>query len=84
MHDDGGDIEFKSFDESNGTLYLRLKGSCAGCPSEEKTLKAGFERMLKYYVAEVERVEAFKNWKIINSLIYVPKIHISKWITSAN
>jgi len=27
-----------------------MKGSCAGCPSSEKTLKDGILRMLKYYV----------------------------------
>ena len=35
-----------------------MKGSCAGCPTSEKTLKDGLQRMMVYYVAEVERVEA--------------------------
>ena len=38
-----------------------MKGSCAGCPTSSKTLKDGIERMLKYYVAEVESVESFEN-----------------------
>ena len=38
-----------------------MKGSCAGCPSSEKTLKNGIEKMLKYYVAEVEKVESYEN-----------------------
>jgi len=33
-----------------------MKGSCAGCPSSERTLKDGIERMLKYYVSEVQSV----------------------------
>mgnify|MGYP003707019325 CR=1 FL=1 len=41
VHDDGGDIEFKSFDEATGTVTLIMKGSCAGCPSSAKTLKDG-------------------------------------------
>jgi len=54
-------VEFRSFDEKTGTLTLLMKGSCAGCPTSQKTLKDGFERMLQYYVAEVEKVEAVEN-----------------------
>ncbi|MDX2050705.1 MAG: NifU family protein [Rickettsiaceae bacterium] len=53
---DGGDITYKGFE--NGVVYLELKGSCAGCPSSTITLKNGIESMLKYYVPEVESVEA--------------------------
>lgn len=52
---DGGDIEFDSF--QNGVVYLRLRGACAGCPSSTATLKSGIENMLKYYIPEVESVE---------------------------
>ena len=38
-----------------------MKGSCAGCPSSEKTLKNGIEKMLKYDVAEVENVVSYEN-----------------------
>lgn len=31
-----------------------MKGSCAGCPSSDITLKNGIERMLCHYVAEVK------------------------------
>ena len=53
---DGGDIIYKSFEE--GVVYLELKGSCAGCPSSEITLKNGVETMLQYYIPEIVRVEA--------------------------
>ena len=53
---DGGDIIYKGF--KNGTVYLRLRGSCAGCPSSTATLKMGIENMLKHYVPEVLQVEA--------------------------
>ena len=33
-----------------------MKGSCAGCPSSQATLKGGIEKMLKHYVAEVSEV----------------------------
>jgi len=31
---DGGDITFQSFD--NGIVYLHMKGSCSGCPSQQQ------------------------------------------------
>ena len=54
---DGGDILFDRFDEADGTLYLRMRGACAGCPSSSATLKAGVEQMMRHYVPEVVRVE---------------------------
>ncbi len=53
---DGGDIVYKGF--KNGTVYLNMRGSCAGCPSSTATLKMGIENMLKHYVPEVLQVEA--------------------------
>ena len=53
---DGGDIIYKGF--KNGTVYLQLRGSCAGCPSSTATLKNGIENMLKHYMPEVLQVEA--------------------------
>ena len=58
VQEDGGDVDFVSFDEKTGLLLLELKGSCTGCPSSEVTLKGGIERMLKHYVAEVTEVRA--------------------------
>lgn len=57
IQDDGGDIEFVSFAENNGTVYLRLKGACRSCDSSSVTLKNGIESMLKYYIEEVTTVE---------------------------
>jgi Fe-S cluster biogenesis protein NfuA len=53
---DGGDIIYKGF--KSGTVYLQLRGSCAGCPSSTATLKMGIENMLRHYVPEVVQVEA--------------------------
>ena len=53
---DGGDIVYRGF--SKGTVYLALQGACSGCPSSTMTLKQGIEGLLKYYVPEVESVEA--------------------------
>ena len=53
---DGGNIEFKSFDQ--GVVSVILQGSCSGCPSSTVTLKAGIEGMLKRMVPEVTEVVA--------------------------
>lgn len=53
---DGGDILFHGFRE--GTVYLTMRGACAGCPSSTATLKGGIEALLKHYIPEVIAVEA--------------------------
>lgn len=57
IQDDGGDIEFKAFDEETGTVFLKLQGACKSCSASEDTLKHGIESMLKHYVEEVQEVE---------------------------
>jgi Fe-S cluster biogenesis protein NfuA len=52
---DGGDIIFRGFRE--GIVYLRMQGSCSGCPSSTATLKYGIENMLRHYVPEVVAVQ---------------------------
>ena len=52
---DGGDITFRGF--RDGTVYLTMKGACAGCPSSTATLKSGIQNLLKHYVPEVREVE---------------------------
>ncbi len=53
---DGGDITFHTYDK--GTVYLRMQGACAGCPSSTATLKYGIQNLLKHYIPEIEAVEA--------------------------
>ena len=55
---DGGDIVFRGFEGKSGTVFLNLRGSCAGCPSSTATLKNGIENMLRHYIPEVNGVEA--------------------------
>lgn len=59
VEQDGGDIEFHSF--QNGIVFVKLLGSCSGCPSSFVTLKNGVEKLLQYYVPEVKLVEAIKD-----------------------
>jgi Fe-S cluster biogenesis protein NfuA len=53
---DGGDITFRGF--KDGTVYLAMKGSCAGCPSSTATLKHGIQNLLRHFVPDVREVEA--------------------------
>ena len=46
---------YRGFED--GTVRLRLAGSCVGCASSTETLYNGVEQMLMYYVPEVERIE---------------------------
>ena len=52
---DGGDITFRGY--RDGTVYLAMKGACAGCPSSTATLKHGIQNLLRHFVPEVQEVE---------------------------
>ncbi len=52
---DGGDIDFLGVDD-DGTVRVRMKGACQGCPSSFMTLQMGIERHLLEQVPEVRRV----------------------------
>lgn len=51
---DGGDITFEKYDA--GAVFLKMQGSCSGCPSSLMTLKMGVENRLKEVVPEIEEV----------------------------
>ena len=53
---DGGDIDLVSVE--NGTVKVRLRGACVGCPMSALTLKQGVERIIKQKVPEIRNVEA--------------------------
>ncbi|KAK9685791.1 hypothetical protein K7432_015371 [Basidiobolus ranarum] len=55
IQEDGGDIEYRGFDE--GVVKLKLKGACRTCDSSVITLKNGIENMLMHYIPEVTAVE---------------------------
>ncbi len=44
---DGGNIEFRSYDEQTKKVEVLLQGACSGCPSSTFTLKNGIESMLR-------------------------------------
>ncbi|KAK5660937.1 hypothetical protein OQA88_12311 [Cercophora sp. LCS_1] len=54
IQEDGGDIEFRGFE--NGYVMLKLRGACRTCDSSTVTLKNGIEGMLMHYIEEVQGV----------------------------
>jgi NFU1 iron-sulfur cluster scaffold homolog, mitochondrial len=48
IQEDGGDIEYRGFE--NGNVLLKLRGACRTCDSSTVTLKNGIEGMLMHYV----------------------------------
>lgn len=51
IQDDGGDIEYRGFDEETGMVKVKLRGACRTCDSSTVTLKNGIEGMLMHYVS---------------------------------
>ena len=53
-----GTLEVIDFDAEDGTLFVRLGGTCKGCAASTITLKQGIESRLKQSVPEIRLVEA--------------------------
>lgn len=53
---DGGDLEFVKIDPEEKTVYVRLKGACAGCPFSLLTLKDFVEKQLREVWPEIKAV----------------------------
>jgi Fe-S cluster biogenesis protein NfuA len=53
-----GNVEVVDFDDGEGTLLVRLGGTCQGCSASTVTLKQGIETRLREMVPEVRHVEA--------------------------
>jgi Fe-S cluster biogenesis protein NfuA len=57
IREDGGDLELVQV-RGDGTVVIRLRGACVGCPSSAMTLQAGIARQLKDRIPAVSGVEA--------------------------
>ena len=47
LQNDGGDIEYVSYDEAEKNVHVRLVGACAGCPRSQLTLTNGVQRYMR-------------------------------------
>ncbi|KAI1807705.1 HIRA-interacting protein 5 [Daldinia bambusicola] len=54
IQEDGGDIEFRGFED--GYVSLKLRGACRTCDSSTVTLKNGIEGMLMHYIGRIARI----------------------------
>lgn len=52
---DGGNVELVGFDDS-GAVSLVFQGSCVGCPSQNATVRALLEPLLKKRVPSVSTI----------------------------
>lgn len=53
-----GSVEIIDFDAADGTLLLRLGGTCQGCAASTITLKQGIEVRMRERVPEVRSIVA--------------------------
>jgi NifU-like protein len=58
LQQDGGDIEL--VDINRGTIYIRLKGACATCPSATLTMKRFIEKEIQKEISRDLRIEEVK------------------------
>ncbi len=54
---DGGDLEFVSFDKETGIVTIRILGACVGCSMIDVTYTSGVQEIL---VTEIKEVTAVK------------------------
>lgn len=54
---DGGDLEFISFDENSGIVTIRILGACVGCSLLDLTYTDGVEKILVSEINEVKGLE---------------------------
>ena len=47
LQNDGGDIEYISYDAENKNVHVKLVGACAGCPMSQLTLTIGVQRYIR-------------------------------------
>ena len=59
MQADGGDVSLGSI--RDGTVWVRLEGTCLSCPSSAMTLKYGIERALRTELPWVVKVLQIPN-----------------------
>jgi len=54
----GGEIVLLDYDINSHTVKLQMSGACSGCAGSKQTLSNAVEKMIKYYVKEVQHIEA--------------------------
>src|SRR6201992_399146 len=68
IQEDGGDIEFRGFE--NGQVYLKLRGACRTCDSSTVTLRNGIESMLVSYLSRSAYVDDFNDFTSYTHILH--------------
>jgi len=55
----GGDVEVLGIDADEGTLHLRMLGSCDGCPSSAVTLQLAVKAAIEEAAPEIVHIDVF-------------------------
>lgn len=54
---DGGDLEFCSYDDKNGEVTIKILGACVGCSMIDMTYKNGVETILKSEIKDIKSIK---------------------------
>lgn len=54
---DGGDLEFCNYDDTNGEVTIKILGACVGCSMIDMTYKDGVETILKSEIKEIKSIK---------------------------
>jgi Fe-S cluster biogenesis protein NfuA len=73
IQEDGGDIEFRGFEDGN--VLLKLRGACRTCDSSTVTLKNGIEGMLMHYVSRSMIFMQFCPFSLVSLLPIALSLH---------
>lgn len=57
---DGGDLEFVSFDENTGIVTIKVLGACIGCSLLDLTYTDGVEKILVSEINEVNGINVIE------------------------
>lgn len=57
LEQDGGSIEFHSFNQETGNVRVTLLGACSTCPSSVMTLRFGVELRLREEFPEIKGLD---------------------------
>ncbi|MDR1425677.1 MAG: NifU family protein [Rickettsiales bacterium] len=55
--EDGGNIEFISYNEEEGLVNVKLSGSCHACPMASITLRGVVEDTLKLHIPDLGEIK---------------------------
>ncbi|MDR1850842.1 MAG: NifU family protein [Mycoplasmataceae bacterium] len=56
LQNDGGDMEFESYDSKSKILKIKVKGACVGCPYFENTFDSGIKQAIQIELPFIKEI----------------------------